>query len=308
MMMGKNIITLVLCFFLGIYANAQAPDWSVNENEFEYTMSFVAFLNVDGTNLSSTNDMVGAFVNGVSRGTTNLIYVASKDRYYAYLTIFSNLDGETIEFKVYDASNNQILDIPKTINFEINGHYGNLGQAFSFASPTLNNEAAILNFNFKDIVIQNRTINGYEMTLYVEDGLNVSALNAIFELSDGAKLHMGSTVIESENNVLNFSTPLQFQVLSEDESKLESWTIAVGFNGAVGNVSFYKKDAVCYNGGAIKITSTESGSNVSLLKDQVGYATKTINNGEVTFNDLETGDYLVKVNGIEKQILINLKE
>lgn len=308
MMMGKKIITVVLSFVLGIYANAQAPDWSVNENEFEYTMSFVAFLNIDGSNLASTNDMVGAFVDGESRGTTNLIYVASKDRYYAYLTIFSNLDGETIEFKIYDAANNQVIDIPKTINFEINGHYGNLGQAFSFASPTLNNEAEILNFNFKDIVIQNRTINENEMTLYVEDGLNVTALNAIFELSYGAKLLMASVIIESENNSLNFSTPLQFQVLSEDESKLESWTISVGFNGAVGNVSFYKMDAVCYNGGAIKITSTESGSNVVLLKDEIDYASKTINNGEATFNNLETGDYLVKVNGIEKQILINLKE
>ena len=97
-------------------------------------------------------------------------------------------------------------------------------------------------------------------------------------------------------------------MFSEDESQLEVWNIEVNYNNAPGSFSFYKMDAVCYARGAIKITSTESGSNVTLLKDNIDYATKTISNGEVTFNNLETGDYLVQVNGIEKQILINLKE
>lgn len=306
--MERWIITLVLSFFSGVVANAQTPDWSVNENDFEHTMTIVGFLNIDGNNLSSINDKVGAFVNGVSRGTTNLIYVPTKDRYYAYLTIFSNSNEETVNFKVYDAANNEILDIAKTISFEINAHYGNLGQAYSFASPTLNNEASILNFSFKDVVVHNRIINGNEMTLYIDEGLNITNLNAVFELSNGAKLFMNSSAIESENNVLDFSTPLLFQVLSEDESKIEQWIIAVDYNGAVGNFTFYKMDAVCYKGGAIKIMSPENGNNVTLLKGQIAYATKTISNGEVIFNNLEIGEYLVKINGIEKQIFINLKE
>ena len=86
----------ILLLMLGLNTYGQAPGWSVNESDFQYTMSFVGFLNVNGTTLSSTQDKVAAFVDGTCRGVANLIYVSNQDRYYAYLTVFSNQDGETI--------------------------------------------------------------------------------------------------------------------------------------------------------------------------------------------------------------------
>lgn len=306
--MKRRTIELVICFLVGMLSYGQAPNWSVNENNFEYTMTLVAFVNINGNNLSSTNDVVGAFSNGELRGTSNLIYVANKDRYYAYLTIFSNTNAETINFKVYNSVTNEIVGIEKTINFEISAHYGNLLQAFSFAAPALNDEAEIINFEFENVVTRNTTTSGNNMTLYVDNGQNLESLNAVFELSSGAQLLNGGITVESGSNALDFSSPITFQVLSEDESKLEEWTITVNYNAAIGYLNLYKKNAVCYNGGVIKVVSTESGSAVSLFKEQSNYATQNIVNGEAIFNNLEPGNYTVKVNGFEKAIIINLKE
>jgi hypothetical protein len=306
--MKRRTIELVICFLVGTLSYGQAPNWSVNENNFEYSMTLVAFVNIEGDNLSSTNDMVGAFSNGELRGGTNLTYVSNKDRYYAYLTIFSNNDTETINFQVYNSVTDKIVGISKTINFEVSAHYGDLVQAYSFANPSLNSEAEIVNFEFENVFTNNRTTSGNNMTLYTDNGQNLEGLNAVFELSTGSRLLKGGAVVESGNNALDFSSPVAFQVISEDESNLEEWTITVSYNADIGDVTLYKKNAVCYKGGAIKVASTVSGGEVTLLKDLTAYATQNIVNGETIFNNLESGNYTVKINSFEKAIIINLKE
>jgi hypothetical protein len=62
-------------------------NWTVNENNYQYTMTLLGFLNSDGNGLVNLNDKV-AFVNGECRGVTNVIYVVSEKRYCAYLTVF----------------------------------------------------------------------------------------------------------------------------------------------------------------------------------------------------------------------------
>jgi hypothetical protein len=308
--MKNYIYTLILLFFIGSNVFGQAPSWSVDENNFQYTMSFVAFLNIEGTTLSSENDKVAAFVNGECRGVANLVYVQSKNRYYAYLIVFSNTGNETINFKVYDSTNDNLVDIDKNIPFEINAHYGDLFQAFSLASPALNNEAEITSTAFKDVYISKETISEKVIELNVADGIDVSALNLIFELSTGAKLFSQGILLESESNSLDFTEPLEVKVLSEDESNLETWTISVVYDAPIGDLVFYKKNAVCYQGGVIKLVSSESvtGIPVSLLQNQTIVTTQTLTNGETVFSNLEVGDYIVKINNTEKAISINLKE
>jgi len=303
----KNYIysTLVL-FFIGINTYGQSPTWSVNENSFQYTMSFVAFVNIDGTNLASTNDKVAAFVNGECRGVTNLTYIASKDSYYAYLTVFSNENNETLNFKIYDAANDVVREVPKTKNFEINGHFGNLFQAFSIASPTLSNAAEILDFNFSGVEIVDKAILENQITIDLNNSENLTDLNAVFNLSSGAKLFLGTTQQISGTNSLDFSNPVQFQVLSEDQSVLKQWVVIA--NLSLGIATYYKKDAVCYEGGVIKVLFTENNEEVVLSKSDITYATQSISNGETTFNNLEAGNYKVKVGGNVKEITINLKE
>ena len=87
--MKNYILGTILLLLLNISSFAQSPDWEVKENDFQYTMSFVSFLNVSGITLSNPNDKVAAFVDGECRGAANLIYVANEDSYYAFLVVFS---------------------------------------------------------------------------------------------------------------------------------------------------------------------------------------------------------------------------
>lgn len=147
---------------------------------------------------------------------------------------------------------------------------------------------------------------GNQITLDIDNNENVTALNAIFDLSLGAKLFLGTTHQISGSNSIDFSNPVQFQVLSEDQSVLKQWEVIV--NLSLGSATYYKKDAVCYEGGVIKVLFTENNQEVVLSKSDIPYATQSISNGETIFNNLEAGDYKVKVGGNVKEITIKLKE
>lgn len=308
--MMKKIINILIAFLLfTAIGNAQDPNWSVNENNFEYTMSFVAFVNIDGTTLSSENDKVGAFVNNELRGVSNLTYASSNDRYYAYLTVFSNTNDEVVSFKVYDSNADQVVDISETINFEINAHQGDLFQAYSIASPALNNEAEILDFGLEATNVNSVVFNNEQIVIYVNTGVEVSALNATFQLSEGAQLFVDSALETSGNNSLDFTNPMVCRVRSENESQVKDWVVSVQ-NSSIsgGDLIYYKKDAVCYNGGEIKVEYNTPGVEVQLLSDQTVIATQTIVNGKAVFTNLNVGSYVVRTEGIDKEILINLKE
>lgn len=304
--MKKFIYSSILIFFLGLNVFGQSQNWSVNENNFQYTMSFVGFVNVSGTNLASANDKVAAFVNGECRGVTNLTYVASEDSYYAYLTVFSNENNEVVNFKIYDSSNDLVKDVEGTKSFEINAHYGNLFQAYSFANPTLSKNAEILEFSFNEVNLNDKSIVGSAINIDVNSSVNIADLNAIFELSPGAKLFIGTDNIVSGDNSIDFSNPIEFQVLSEDQSILKQWVVKVSLS--LGTVTYYKKDAVCYAGGALKILYTENNLDAVLTFEGSTYATQTIHDGEAIFNNLGVGTYQVKIGGNVKEITINLKE
>ena len=88
------------------------------------------------TTLSSTSDKLAAFVGNECRGVTNLTYVDTLDKYYAYLTVFSNSTSETINFKIYESTNNTVIDADQSLPFEINKHYGGLSSDFGISKPT----------------------------------------------------------------------------------------------------------------------------------------------------------------------------
>ncbi|MFC4479044.1 hypothetical protein [Flavobacterium chungangensis] len=300
----KNYIHITLLFFiLSSTVFGQAPNWSVNENKFQYTMSFEGFLTVDGKTLTSPSDKLAAFVDGECRGIASPIYVASEKKYMVYLTVFSNTDNEVVSFKIYDAANNAVKNVEKTKIFENNKHYGDLFQSYSFASPSLKTESEIINFDFKDLKTS-KTITGSQITMYVSKGVNVSALNAVFELSPGAKLFIGTANKISGSNNIDFTNPVQFQVLSEDQSVIKQWTVTV----KLGSATFYKKDAVCYAGGVIKVLYDENNVQADLAKNGVKVASQSIQNGQAVFDNLEVGKYTVSIGSTNKEIVINQKQ
>ena len=106
------------------HTKAQDPNWSVNAASYQYSMTFTAFLNVDGTTLTASNDKVAAFVGGEIRGVANVVYVSSANKYVAYLSVYANTNNETIRFKIYNSSTNSTVNIDKTETFGIDEHKG----------------------------------------------------------------------------------------------------------------------------------------------------------------------------------------
>jgi hypothetical protein len=85
--MKNYIYSTIVLFLISFNTFGQAPTWAVNESEFQYTMTFVGALHIDGVRLANSNDKVAAFVNGQCRGVSNLTYVSNENKYYAYLRI-----------------------------------------------------------------------------------------------------------------------------------------------------------------------------------------------------------------------------
>jgi hypothetical protein len=298
---------IILLFFLVSFGRlfAQIPTWKVNESDYQYTMTFVAKLNVDGVPLTNSNDLVGAFVGTTCRGVSKLTYVASENSYFAYLIVLSNSPGEAITFNLYDSSKNKITKVSKTINFVATQHLGNLFQSYSIAEPALNNKAEIVSFDFLNINKVSSVISSGSVKLGISQGNSLTNLIPVYVLSNGARLYKNRTLQSSGTTSMSFSAPVTFEVLSEDESTLVNYTVEV--TPTLVPAVFYKKDVVCYEGGVIKVMFPIEKENVVLTKGGVTLSTQIITTGQAVFSNLTAGTYQISVGGNVKEIKINLK-
>ncbi len=302
----KKII-LIFIILLGAlsFLCAQSPSWKVNEAGYQYTMTFVAKLNMDGIMMSNQSDLVSAFVGNTCRGVSKLTYVASAKSYYAYLTVFSNTPGETITFYLYNSTLNKLVKVSKTINFVANQNIGNLFQSYSIAEPALNNKADILTFNFLNIKSVTSSITPGSVIISLSESLPLNNLTPVFTLSKGANL-LKNRIIQSAGSIASsFTTAVNYEVLSEDESTLSNYTVNV--THVQDPPLFYKKDAVCSTLGAIKVVSKREGAIVKLSLNGRLINSQPITNGETIFLSLVSGTYVANIGNDSKVIIINLK-
>lgn len=292
-------LSLLLLLFGANRIIAQSPNWAVNANDFQYTMTFVGFLNVDGRTLANSNDKVAAFVNGKCRGVANLIYVDNQKRYYAYLTVFSNIENEIVNFKIYDSEKNVVKDVSKTKFFTSNQHFGNLFQAYSFANPALSSAADIVDFNFKNIIRKNIIFDSTKISVYLDKQADVTAMNTVFSLSTGANAFIETNPLISGSNAVNFTNPVLVQVRSEDESVVKDWMVSIKQA-----ITYYRKNVVCYAKGEIKVVYPVDGAVVSIELNGQFFVSQPISKGQTIFTNLDAGTYKVKVDGVTKEIII----
>jgi hypothetical protein len=304
--MKNKIIGFILILNTCQTLFAQTPNWLVSENDYQYTMTFVAKLNVDGKQLINSNDRVGAFVGNTCRGFSGVSYVSSKNNYYAFLTVFSNLQGEIISFKLYDNLNNKISSVSKPVTFVANEHKGNLFQSFSIAEPALNSIAEISTFNFMGIPSLSSIINNGTVKINISETYPLLNLKPLFILSKGATLYENGIFQKSGEVNKNFSSVISYEVLSEDESVLNNYKVSV--SQILDPTLFYKKDAVCYALGGIRVVSKREGATVQVTSNGKTIASKQIANGEAIFTELIAGSYIATLGNDWKIINILLKQ
>ncbi|WP_300977773.1 LamG-like jellyroll fold domain-containing protein [Flavobacterium sp.] len=90
-------------------SKALPEDWKVTPSDYQYSMNFIAQLNINGDVSRDPNDQVAAFVGDQCRGIAKLRYIPALDNYQAYINVYSNTTAnEAIQFRIWNASDGQV--------------------------------------------------------------------------------------------------------------------------------------------------------------------------------------------------------
>lgn len=99
--------------------------WSVTPQNYEYSMNAIAVVvNNNDERILHDGDEVGAFVGDQIRGSGTALYIPALDAYMIFLTIYANTEGELLRFKIFDASENKVIDLIESTGFKINSIWG----------------------------------------------------------------------------------------------------------------------------------------------------------------------------------------
>lgn len=219
---------LFVFIFIGIQnTKAQDPNWSINTSNYQYSSTYTAFLNVDGITLTSSNDKVGAFVNGEIRGVSNVVYEASVAKYVVYLSVYANTNNETINFKIYNSTTNTTVDINKTATFNIDENVGGIFQSYSIASPELSDEAVFTSFKFLGITAVTEEISANRIDIVLPENTNLTSLKAVYNASTNSKVLVGNILQQSASSTQNFTNSIIYRIISENEAVLKEYEVSV---------------------------------------------------------------------------------
>ncbi len=110
-----------------VNVNGHAPDWTVDPADYTKTANIIGQLSIGDVISTDVNDIVACFVNGECRGVANVQYFATANIYLVFMNVYANTNGETMEFKVYDASTGEIYsNVSPQITFTENELYGSV--------------------------------------------------------------------------------------------------------------------------------------------------------------------------------------
>ena len=135
---------------------ANYPDWDLNAdgvldnfNDYENNGSITSRVyDADGNDISSMGDMVAAFVGSEQRGigVASEVPVFLGGGYAFLMMVYSNeTSGETLSFKYYSSSTDEVLDLSETKEFVTNMVEGNVSDPFAL---TLSGGTVELVFDF----------------------------------------------------------------------------------------------------------------------------------------------------------------
>lgn len=223
----KKYFILFLISLCAANVVAQSPTWSVKPSDYQYSMTFTAFLNINGTTLSSPEDKVVALANGEVRGVGNVTYVASVDKYVVYMSVYANTSNETIIFLIYNSANQSVYEVIDSQKFVIDGNVGGIFQSYSIASPALSNNAVLNSFGFSGVTPVSQTINNHKIDIVLPANTDVTNLKAEFSVSSRASFFVNTAKQISGVSDQDFTTPIIFKLLSENEAELIEYEVSV---------------------------------------------------------------------------------
>lgn len=223
-----TILILTFWFAFSILTVTAQPNWELNPQDYEFSMTITGKVTTDGYFSVNENDLVAAFVDGKCRGITNLKRENFINEHFAYLMVYSNAPMEKITFKIFNSSENLVVSTNDTISFVINRIVGSLDVPYIFSSNLLNNEAKLLSFAIPDqvgeTIIENNNV--------FLSSISRSALTGIspgFSTSPGAKVFVGGVKQVSNETINRFVAPVHYMIISADFSDTVIYTVQIKF-------------------------------------------------------------------------------
>jgi hypothetical protein len=109
--------------------------WTVDPTQFEYSSTLIGMLRANGQNATTDDMELGVFVGNEVRGSAQAIYIQPLDAYLFFLTMYANIAGELLTFKLYNDSTQQIQNLVQTMFFSPNQHQGSIENPVPFDLP-----------------------------------------------------------------------------------------------------------------------------------------------------------------------------
>ena len=116
-------------------AFAGKPEWSLDVKAYEYNMTMTGLLEFNGQTLSSSDDIIGAFVGETCRGLAQPIYVPELEGHFVFLTIYSDTaEGDSVRFQVYDSKADDTRKVENTVLFKSDDIGGQLLEPYVYTA------------------------------------------------------------------------------------------------------------------------------------------------------------------------------
>ena len=223
-----TILILIVWFTFSVVTGSAQPNWKVNPQDYEFSMTITGKVTTDGYFSVNENDLVAAFVNGKCRGIANLKHEKFINEYFAYLMVYSNAPMEKITFKIFNSSENLVVSTNDTISFTINQIVGSLDVPYIFSSNLLNSEAKLLSFTIPDQVGET-IIENNNVFLRSSSGSALTGISPGFSTSAGAKVFVNGVKQVSDKTINDFVAPVQYMIVSADFSDTVIYSVQIKF-------------------------------------------------------------------------------
>jgi gliding motility-associated-like protein len=184
---------------------AQGPNWVINPADYQYTMSVIGSGLVDCEATIDPNDMVAAFIDDSLAGFANFNTIIGVNN-YVFLTVYSNVPaGENVEYKIYDASTNQVIDAKFGDVFQQNASIGSAITPFEFKTD----------YSLESLVVDQDTMYDYTVT---GDTIAIFSLFNELMLEEVASYTFVNDATGADN--ISFTTLNEFLIIQEDADVL----------------------------------------------------------------------------------------
>ncbi len=220
-------LSIIFILMFRLSAVAQTPDWSVNSNDYEYSMSFSGVVSIDTIENLNTKSKLAAWVGDELRGTADPFFVAETGRYYYLLLVYANTIGETVKFSFYDADTDNIINLSTEVAFNSDKNYG------TFSSPYIfrNWENYLLNaFSFAGFDLEAKINPATNLvTISLPENTDPSSLVAVFQFDDATSVTVNGVEQVSGTTANDFTEPVEYVITTP--AATYTWSVLVVVEG-----------------------------------------------------------------------------